>query len=65
MTMNEATPVAPTSAAEPEVRVPHRWRNLGLITGGSVIDSGDTSIVPTLFPTLQNVLHVQLSALGI
>lgn len=66
MTANDAAPTQPVRATAPdtEVRVPHRWRNLGLITGGSVIDSGDTSVVPTLFPTLQGVFHVPLSALG-
>jgi MFS family permease len=54
----------PVGSPEQEIRVPHRWRNLGLMTGASIVDSGDTSIVPTLFPTIQRALNLPLTALG-
>lgn len=52
------------AAADQEIRTPHRWRNLGLMIGSSIVDNGDTQVLNTLFPTLQKAMGLQTSALG-
>jgi predicted MFS family arabinose efflux permease len=50
--------------ADEEIRTPHRWRNLTLMTGSSIVDNGDTQVITTLFPTLKAAMGLQTSALG-
>lgn len=47
-----------------DIRTPHRWRNLSLMIGSSIVDNGDTQVLTTLFPTLQKAMGLQTSALG-
>ena len=61
---SEATPshAAPTTDDAP--RVPHRWRNLATLTGSTVVDSTEGSLVGTLFPTIAAALGLNSSHLG-
>lgn len=62
---------APADAAPPPTtppienpKVPHRWRNLATLTGSTVVDSTEGSLIGTLFPTIAAALGLNSSHLG-
>ncbi|MCA4133908.1 MFS transporter [Arthrobacter sp. M4] len=69
MTTHPSTP----TVAEPnhvegsaEARhVPHRWRNLAVLTGVTVVDNTEAGLSATLFPTIAAALKLQSSHLGL
>lgn len=46
-------------------RVPHRWRNLLTLTGISVVDNTENSVVSTIFPAIAAALHLTSASLGL
>ena len=62
---------APSEAAPPpaaptidDPKVPHRWRNLATLTGSTVVDSTEGSLIGTLFPTIAAALGLNSGHLG-
>ncbi len=45
--------------------VPHRWRNLATLTGLTVVDSTESGLTSTLFPTIAAALRLNTGQLGI
>jgi len=45
--------------------VPHRWRNLAVLTGVTVVDNTEAGLSTTLFPTIAAALKLQSSHLGL
>jgi predicted MFS family arabinose efflux permease len=56
-----APPARLTDGADP---VPHRWRNLATLGGVTVVDSTETSVITTLFPTIADALRLSSGQLG-
>lgn len=62
--MSFLDPTAPPQVAvAPEI--PHRWRNLGTLTGVTVVDSTEASMTPSLFPSIAANLRLDNGALGL
>jgi MFS family permease len=49
----------------PTRKVPHRWRNLSLLAGSSVVDNTEAGLVNTLFPSMAASLRLDTSHLGV
>ena len=45
--------------------VPHRWRNLATLTGVTVVDSTESGLTTTLFPTIAAALKLNTGQLGL
>ncbi|GAA1748856.1 MFS transporter [Nonomuraea bangladeshensis] len=57
---------ASTAPAQPAAAdVPHRWRNVAIISGVTVVDNTEAGLINTIFPTLANSLRLDSSHLGI
>ncbi len=59
-TLNKMTADAETKAAH----VPHRWRNLSLLTGVTVVDNTETGLTTTLFPSMAKAMSLSSGHLG-
>ncbi|MDQ0618113.1 MFS transporter [Arthrobacter globiformis] len=46
-------------------KVPHRWSNLAVLTGVTVVDNTEAGLSATLFPTIAAALKLQSSHLGL
>lgn len=56
---------APAEGAAQASKVPHRWRNLAVLTGVTVVDNTEAGLSATLFPTIAAALKLQSSHLGL
>ena len=61
---NTAAPTQVEGAAQAR-HVPHRWRNLAVLTGVTVVDNTEAGLSTTLFPTIAAALKLQSSHLGL
>jgi MFS family permease len=44
--------------------VPHRWRNLGVLTGVTVVDNTEAGLITTLFPSMAKAMSLNSGHLG-
>lgn len=66
MTLNPSSTVTDQNEGAAEARhVPHRWRNLAVLTGVTVVDNTESGLSTTLFPTIAAALKLQSSHLGL
>ncbi|MGW0202723.1 MFS transporter [Nonomuraea sp. NPDC003201] len=60
---------ASTASVQPgaaqAANVPHRWRNLAVLSGVSVVDNTEAGLINTVFPTLAAALRLNSGHLGI
>ncbi|MER6007747.1 MFS transporter [Nonomuraea angiospora] len=60
---------ASTASVQPgaaqAANVPHRWRNLAVLSGVSVVDNTEAGLINTVFPTLAAALRLDSGHLGI
>lgn len=56
------TEVVSTAKAK---NVPHRWRNLAVITGAEVVDNTESSLINTLYPAIAASLRLDNGHLGL
>ncbi|MFD1543310.1 MFS transporter [Nonomuraea guangzhouensis] len=60
---------ASTASTQPgaaqAANVPHRWRNLAVLSGVSVIDNTEAGLINTVFPTLATALRLNSGHLGV
>ncbi|WP_138416252.1 MFS transporter [Sinomonas gamaensis] len=66
--MDLQTNVPPAAPAEGEAKarhVPHRWRNLAVLTGVSIVDNTEAGLTSTIFPSIAAALKLQSSHLGL
>ncbi|MET1006094.1 MAG: MFS transporter [Propionibacteriaceae bacterium] len=55
----------PGAGAARARHVPHRWRNLATLTGVTVVDSTEASMITNLFPSIAATLRLNNEALGL
>ncbi|WP_228528576.1 MFS transporter [Microbacterium sp. UFMG61] len=60
MTDPNATPAAPVSD-----RVPHRWRNLAVLSSASIVDNTEAGLVNNVFPSIAASLRLDSGHLGV
>jgi len=58
-----ATMAPPATVAA--AHVPHRWRNLGVLTGVTVVDNTEAGLTTTLFPSIARALSLDSGHLGL
>ncbi|MEU7747552.1 MFS transporter [Nonomuraea sp. NPDC049158] len=58
-----ATSVQPGAAQA--ANIPHRWRNLAVLSGVSVVDNTEAGLINTVFPTLAAALRLNSGHLGL
>ncbi|MBT8159728.1 MULTISPECIES: MFS transporter [Arthrobacter] len=58
----KATPVEGELQAR---RVPHRWRNLMVLTGVSIVDNTEAGLTSTIFPSIAQALKLNSGHLGL
>jgi MFS family permease len=66
--MDLQTNVPPAARTEGETQarhVPHRWRNLAVLTGVSIVDNTEAGLTSTIFPSIAAALKLQSSHLGL
>ncbi|MEV6157289.1 MFS transporter [Nonomuraea sp. NPDC052129] len=60
---------ASTTSVQPgaaqAANVPHRWRNLAVVSGVSVVDGTEAGLINTVFPTLAAALRLNSGHLGL
>ncbi|MDX3103898.1 MFS transporter [Nonomuraea angiospora] len=60
---------ASTASVQPgaaqAANVPHRWRNLAVLSGVSVVDNTEAGLINTVFPTLAAALRLDSGHLGV
>ncbi|MEU7836857.1 MFS transporter [Nonomuraea sp. NPDC049129] len=60
---------ASTTSVQPgaaqAANVPHRWRNLAVVSGVSVVDGTEAGLINTVFPTLAVALRLNSGHLGL
>ena len=61
----EASTTPGPEAAGQARHVPHRWRNLATLTGVTVVDSTESGLTTTLFPTIAAALRLNTGQLGL
>lgn len=52
-------------STEKAKHVPHRWRNLAVITGAEVVDNTESSLINTLYPAIAASLRLDNGHLGL
>ncbi|MEA5456627.1 MFS transporter [Sinomonas sp. JGH33] len=59
------TKSAPVEGEVQASRVPHRWRNLVVLTGVSVVDNTEAGLTSTIFPSIAQALKLNSGHLGL
>lgn len=62
--MPTSTTPAQPAGTEQAAHVPHRWRNLAVISGVEVVDNTEAGLLSTLFPAIAKSLGLNNSHLG-
>jgi MFS family permease len=66
MDVQTNTPQSARAEGEAQARhVPHRWRNLAVLTGVSIVDNTEAGLTSTIFPSIAAALKLQSSHLGL
>lgn len=60
----KTTPSQPSEGEEQARHVPHRWRNLIVLTGVSVVDNTEAGLTSTIFPSIAQALKLNSGHLG-
>ncbi|MFI7128103.1 MFS transporter [Nonomuraea sp. NPDC050153] len=60
-----ASTASAQSGAAQAANVPHRWRNLAVLSGVSVVDNTEAGLINTVFPTLATALRLNSGHLGV
>ena len=55
----------PITKAAPNQKVPHRWRNLSILSGTTIVDNTEAGLVNGVFPSIAASLRLETSHLGI
>ncbi|HKU12302.1 MFS transporter [Sinomonas sp.] len=66
MDVQTNTPQSAPAEGEAQARhVPHRWRNLIVLTGVSVVDNTESGLTSTIFPSIAHALKLNSGHLGL